>query len=270
MCAIAQERHLESMIITFDRHPREVIHSDYVPQLLSSLEEKMRRLRQSMAQQVEMLHFTTEMSKMSASDFMRKVLRDRLDVSVLVMGYDHHFGHGGGRHEDYVNWGLECGIEVLQANELNEDKISSSRIRSLLQEGRISEANALLGYPYSLEGPVVRGHQVGRLLGFPTANLGLPQEKLLPVCGVYAVRATLSDGTSYPAMLNIGSRPTLQNGDDISVEVHLLNFSGDLYGKEIQVELVARLREECHFLSTEALREQMRKDAAEAIRLLEA
>ena len=269
MCSLAKVQGMESVIITFDRHPREVIHSNYVPQLLSLPTEKLFLLRQSGAEQVEVLHFTQEMSLWSASEFMTKVLREKLDVSVLVMGYDHRFGHGGGSHADYVRWGKECGIEVELAHELEGEKISSSRIRSLLKDGQLAEANRLLGYNYPLSGTVVKGHQIGRHLGFPTANLQIPTMKLLPADGVYAGRAILPEGEACPAVLNIGKRPTMQNGENISVEVHLLRFSGDLYEKEIRVELVARLRNELQFSSISELRAQIQKDADKAICLLD-
>ncbi len=269
MCSMTKTLGMESVIITFDRHPREVIHSNYVPQLLSSPAEKLFLLRQSGAERVEVLHFTQEMSHWSALEFMKRVLKEQLNISMLVMGYDHRFGHGGGSHEDYVRWGKECGIEVVLARELEGEKVSSSRIRSLLKEGLLTEANELLGYNYPLSGTVVKGHQIGRHLGFPTANLQIPPMKLLPADGVYAGRAMLPEGGVCPAVLNIGQRPTMQNGEDISVEVHLLHFSGDLYRKEIRVELVTRLRDELQFSSIDELRVQIQKDAEEAICLLD-
>lgn len=270
MCSLAKERGMESVIITFDRHPREVIHSDYVPQLLSSPTEKLLLLRQSGADHVEVLHFTLEMSQWSASTFMKDVLRKQLDISLLVMGYDHRFGHDGGSHEDYIRWGRECGIDVVLAHELEGEKVSSSRIRSLLKSGLLAEANAMLGYDYSLSGIVVKGYQIGRNLGFPTANLQVPPSKLLPLDGVYAGRVQLQGGGgTCPAVLNIGRRPTVQNGEDISVEAHLLHFSGNLYGQEVRVELTARLRDEVQFASTDELKLQIQKDADRALRLFE-
>lgn len=269
MCSLAKERGMESVIITFDRHPREVIHSDYVPQLLSSPAEKLFLLHHSGADQVEVLHFTLEMSKWSASTFMKDVLRKQLEISMLVMGYDHRFGHDGGSHEDYIRWGRECGIDVVLAHELKGEKVSSSRIRSLLRSGLLAEANAMLGYDYSLSGIVVKGYQIGRNLGFPTANLQVPPSKLLPADGVYAGRVQLQDGGTCPAVLNIGRRPTVLNGGDISVEAHLLHFSGNLYGQEVRVELKARLRDEVQFASTGELKLQIQKDADRVLRLFE-
>lgn len=269
MCSLAKAQGMESVIITFDRHPREVIHSDFIPQLLSSPSEKLFLLGRSEADRVEVLHFTREMSQWSALEFMMRILKEQLGISTLVMGYDHRFGHGGGSHEDYVRWGMECGIDVELARELEGEKVSSSRIRSLLKEGMLKEANALLGYDYPLSGTVVKGHQIGRHLGFPTANLRIPQEKLLPADGVYAGRAILPEGKACPAVLNIGQRPTIQNGGDVTVEVHLLNFSGDLYGKEIRMELAVRLRDELQFSSVEELKMQIQMDAEDAIRLMD-
>ena len=269
MCTVAKKRGMESMIVTFDRHPREVLHTGYIPQLLSTQKEKVERLMKTPAQRLEVLPFTSEMSRLTASEFMEKVLRTELGVSVLMMGYDHQFGHGGGSYEDYVKWGVRCGIEVLQAHELEGERVSSSRIRSLLDEGRLAEANALLGYCYTLNGIVKTGHQVGRKLGFPTANLHIEARKLVPANGVYAVRAILPDGKIYPAVMNIGNRPTLQNGCDVTVEAHLLRFEGNLYHKDVRLEMVERLRDESHFCSTEELKVQIREDAERALHVLE-
>ena len=269
MCSLAKAQGMESVIITFDRHPREVIQTDYVPQLLSLSTEKLFLLHKSGVDGVEVLHFTKEMSEWSASEFMTRVLKEQLGISTLVMGYDHRFGHDGGSHEDYIRWGKECGIDVVLAGELEEEKVSSSRIRSLLKEGQLAEANGLLGYDYPLSGTVVKGHQIGRHLGFPTANLRIPQEKLLPADGVYAGQAMLSDGEACPAVLNIGHRPTMQNGMDVTVEVHLINFSDDLYGKEMQVKLMVRIRDEQQFSSIDELRVQIQKDAEETLRMVD-
>ena len=269
MCSLAKALGMESVIITFDRHPREVIHSDFIPQLLSSQSEKLFLLSRTEAERVEVLRFTHEMSQWSALEFMIKVLKEQLGISTLVMGYDHRFGHDGGTHEDYVRWGRECGINIVLARELEGEKVSSSRIRSLLKNGQMAEANMLLGYDYSVGGTVVKGHQIGRHMGFPTANIRVPREKLLPAEGVYAGRGILPDGGVCQAVLNIGQRPTVHNGEDVSVEVHLLRFSGELYGKEIRVELVARLRDELQFSSMDELKVQIQKDAEEAICLLD-
>lgn len=268
LCTLATERELDSLIVTFDRHPRQVICTDYVPELLSTYEEKDALLKQTPVNEIEFLHFTKEMSRFTASDFMQQVLCKKLNVQVLLMGYDHRFGHNGGTPDDYIRWGREFGMEVLMAQELPDGKVSSSRIRNLLKEGELETANALLGRSYTLDGMVVEGHKVGRTMGFPTANLQLNPEKLLPAKGVYAVRCTTADGDHLNGVLNIGNRPTIGNGDDISVEVHLLHYTGDLYGQQVQLELEKRIRCEMEFASKEELRQQIEEDISTAQKIL--
>lgn len=268
VCRLAHSLSRPSLIITFDRHPRQVLHSDYVPQLLSTLTEKKALLSASGIDRLEVLPFTEEMSRLTALEFMQQVLRNQMDVQTLVMGYDHRFGCGGGTFPDYVEWGRQTGIDVVQAHELEGEKVSSSRIRRFLSEGDVRQANRMLGYSYSLQGIVVSGHQVGRHIGFPTANLKVQEDKLLPACGVYAVRVVLEEGAMYDGMLCIGHRPTLHNGDELSVETHLFGFSGDLYGKKVKLMLVDRLRDEQPFPSVQALQQQLEQDAVQAQKVL--
>lgn len=265
-----EERRLNPLTITFDRHPRQVLSEDYVPRLLTTLPEKLELLRMAGATDIEVLPFTPELGRLTALDFMRNVLAERLNVAVLVMGYDHRFGHGGGTPEEYVEWGRQCGIEVGMAKPLPEEKVSSSLIRRELEKGNLAAAIRMLGHPYWLSGRVIGGHQMGRRLGFPTANIAVADEKLLPACGVYAARTQLPDGTTYKSVLNIGARPTLHNGDDVSVEAHLLDFIGDLYARELRVEVVERLREERVFDDTEVLGRQIAEDCAAAREILDA
>jgi len=268
VCRLAQELGCPSLVITFDQHPRQVLHSDYIPQLLSTLMEKKVLLSASGIDHLEVLPFTEELSRLTALQFMQQVLRDQLDVQTLVMGYDHRFGCGGGTFPDYVEWGRQTGIDVVQAHKLEGEKVSSSRIRSFLLAGDVRQANRMLGYSYSLQGIVVSGHQVGRHIGFPTANMEVQADKLLPACGVYAVRVMLEEGATYDGMLCIGHRPTLHNGDELSVEANLFGFDGDLYGKTVVLNLVDRLRDERSFASVHALRQQLEQDAVKAREIL--
>ncbi len=269
----ARKREMKSVIVTFAEHPRAVLHSDYVPQLLTSPKEKMALLQGLGVDSVEMLHFTDALSQLSAKDFMKDILHDKFGVKTLVMGYDHRFGHGGGSLEEYQKWGEELGIEVLRALPLQSsvkgadasaDNVSSSMIRRFLAEGRVADASELLGHYYTLLGKVVSGHQVGHELGFPTANLQQDNYKLIPANGVYAVWVELEDGTRYAGMLNIGNRPTINNGESVSIEVNLLDFEGDLYNHHITVHFVEFLREEQKFSSREELVEQIKKDRVRA------
>ncbi len=267
VCKLADDLQCPSMLITFNQHPRQVLQTDYIPQLLSTLEEKKVLLSSTSADLIEVLPFTMEMSKLTARQFMSHVLSAQLHVKTLVMGYDHHFGYGGGAFAEYVEWGKQTGIDVVLAHELEGEKVSSSVIRRHLQVGEIKQANRLLGYEYSIQGKVVSGHQVGRNIGFPTANIEVPNDKLLPACGVYAIKAEV-DEAFYNGMLCIGHRPTLNNGNELSVEANLFEFSGDLYGKRVKVNIVERLRDEKPFSSLQALQKQLEQDALQAKKIL--
>ena len=221
-------------------------------------------LAEAFSGEVVVLPFTRELSTLSAREFMQSVLREKLNAELLLMGYNHRFGHGGGTLEEYAAWGKETGIKVCQANALAGEKVSSSRIRNLISLGDINKANAMLGYPYFLTGKVTGGKQIGRQIGFPTANLLLPEQKLLPACGVYAVWVFMPDGTKQGGMLCIGHRPTIEPNGDISVEVHIFDFKGNLYGEQIRIDFIGRLREERHFSSLDALQLQLTHDAAAA------
>ena len=217
---MASDEGLSAVVVTFDRHPKEVVSTDFAPSLLTIQTEKLSLLSQFFKGEIIVLPFTRELGALGAKEFMDRVLKSQLDASLLMMGYNHSFGHGGGTMEDYVAWGKEVGIEVCRAEALAGEKVSSSRIRTLITESDIEHANKLLGYPYFLTGKVVSGRRIGRRIGFPTANLLVPKQKLLPANGVYAVRATLPNGERRAAMLSIGHRPTIEENGEISVEVH--------------------------------------------------
>lgn len=273
---LAAERSLLPMVITFDRHPRQVLHGGWQPCLLSTLEEKEALLRQTGIGRLVVLPFDEELAALSARDFMRKVLREQLGVRLLLTGYDNHFGHRekgcAEGFPDYVGYGQELGLEVVCGQPLVVDgtSVSSSLVRQTLGEGRVEEAARLLGRPYALSGTVEHGEQQGRRMGFPTANLHVATpEKLIPAGGVYAVRVQLeNDSRSWPAMTNIGQRPTFGEGHLQTIETHLLGFSGDLYGRRITLSFVRRLRDEQHFSSPEALARQMAIDAEQCKNIL--
>ena len=265
----AERKGLLSLLITFDRHPRTILHPEESVSLLTTQQEKVDLLRQTGTDEVVVLPFTLELSRLTAREFMQKVLREQLGVAALLLGYDHHFGRGGGSWDDYRAWGNESGIEVVRATELAGEHVSSSRCRQLLTAGDVSSVANLLGRRYALGGQVVPGFHVGHELGFPTANIKPDEGKLVPLRGVYAVWAILAGGTRYRAMLNIGNRPTIGNGDGVSVEVNLLDFHGNLYGQRIVVEFVGRLRDERCFASREALIRQLQYDKESAEHLLQ-
>lgn len=247
--AEAEARGLETMALTFREHPAAVLGRS-VPPMLCMPEAKISLLSQ-WVKQAEMLDFTEDMSHLTASQFMAW-LHEEYRIDFLLLGYDHHFGRPTA-HDDYESDGARLGIEVARALPL--EGISSSAVRRTLAEGDVEDACRMLGRPYTLTGTVVHGHHIGREIGFPTANLHTPL--LIPRTGVYAAHVK---ETGCDAIVNIGQRPTLQNGSDISVEVHIPGYQGDLYGQSLQVEFLRRLRDEMHFPSIEALRAQIQRD----------
>lgn len=232
--------------------------------LLTTQEEKQSLLSEAFGGRVLVLPFTKELSMLTAKEFMQSVLREKLDARLLLMGYNHQFGHGGGTLEEYAKWGRDTGIEVCLAEALAGEKVSSSRIRNLIGEGDIEGANVMLGYTYFITGQITEGKQIGRQIGFPTANLIPPKQKLLPACGVYAVWVVLPNGRRQGGMLCIGHRPTIEANGPVSVEVHIFDFNGNLYGSCLRLELIGRLREERHFTSLDALKHQLAQDAISA------
>lgn len=268
LCQEAQRRDMSSLLVTFDRHPRTIVSPDHVPTLLTTLEEKEHLLRQTGVDEITILPFTKELSLLSARDFMEQVLLRELDVRALVLGYDHAFGHGGGAFADYVRWGQEIGIDVVRAHELESLMVSSSKCRKRLEQGDVEAAGEMLGRAYTLGGTVVRGFHIGRELGFPTANLKPDEEKLIPAHGAYAVWAVLSNGERRGAMLNIGNRPTIGNGEAVSIEVNIFDYDGDLYGQRLTLEFVSRLREEQRFATREELSAQLAADETSARKIL--
>lgn len=265
-----KELNMPSAVITFPEHPRQVLHSDYRPKLLDTFQEKMERLETTGIDYCIALDFTYELSLYSAADFIR-LLAEEYHVKGLLIGYDHRFGHDrSDGFEQYVEYGGQVGMEVRKTSPYDEGniRVSSSEIRRLLQEGKVEMANALLTYPYQLRGRIVSGYKVGRTIGFPTANIEVDSPyKLLPKVGVYAVWVELL-GKRYKGMLYIGKRPTLQNGDNLTIEVNILGFSGNAYNDEITVSFVYAVREDKTFESVEALREQLERDRQTVDKLL--
>ena len=266
--AEAATRGLRSMAVTFEEHPRAALDSQYQPRLLGTLDDKLACLAATGINACALLRFDRAMAQLSAADFMREYLQQQLGVRCLVIGYDHHFGHNRQEgFEDYERHGRAFGIEVVPALplETGDFTVSSSAIRRFLEAGNVKQAAAGLGRPFSLRGTVAEGRRVGRRIGFPTANL-LPADPhlLVPRIGVYAVWAEITEGR-FPAMLNIGRRPTLNNGTDISIEAHLIGFNGNLYNQPLTLHFVRRLRDEQTFPSLESLTHQLEQDAREAL-----
>lgn len=260
----AKANGLASTAVTFDVHPRKVLQTDYQPQLLTTIDEKLLLLSKTGVDNCALLHFDKAMSEMTATDFMRDILAERLNVKKLYIGYDHHFGHDtGATFEDYCRYGRQLGIEVMRspAFTINGSNISSSLIRKYLLDGEIELANNGLGYPYTILGKVVSGYRIGHRIGFPTANIDMSgQDKIMPAPGVYAVKARLSDSVVFMhGMMNIGTRPTF-DGTSLTIEVNLFNFNGDLYGRDLLISFIHRIRQERKFSSAGELSEQLKKD----------
>ncbi len=258
----AAERGLLPIVITFEEHPRLALsQTHYWPELLTTNEQKLHLLEQQGLAGCVMLHFDHAMSMLTSQEFMELVLKKELGVRCLLVGYDHHFGSDlSSGFKDYVRYGKAIGIDVLRERPFkpNDLCISSSATRRFLAGGNVEMAQACLGYPYSLEGIVVEGRHEGTHLGFPTANLRPDCDlQIVPGRGVYAVVAEVN-GFSYKAMLNIGWRPTLDNGDDQTIEAHLLDYDGpSLYGKRLRLNFYRRIRDEHRFSSLDELKQQL-------------
>jgi len=262
--SLAKSHGVSSMVITFSIHPRKVLQSDFQPRLLNEPDEKIALLKGTGVDRVHVLDFNMEIAKLSAAEFIQKYLAQKMAVRLLIVGHDHRLGHN--REEGfpaYAKYGKEVGMEVVQAGRYSTDltpHVSSSEIRHALTHGKVHYAADLLGYRFSFTGFVISGYQVGRKIGFPTANL-IPDcpDKLIPGIGVYSVQVEY-DGKFYKGMLNIGLRPTLKNGDNISIEVHIINFDSDIYHQKIRVSFIRKIREEQKFASLDALIQQLHID----------
>jgi riboflavin kinase / FMN adenylyltransferase len=259
----------ETVLLTFDFHPRHVLRpSEDRVKILTTFEEKCGLLEKAGIDHLVVIPFTPEFSRLSPFEYVRDIVIGLIGVHTMVVGYDHRFGRN--REGDFaaLNEYAEMfgfGIEEISAREIDENKVSSTKIRQSLPEGDIAKAAVYLGHPYSLRGIVTRGAGRGKGLGFPTANLGqIAPDKLIPKPGVYSVSA-LIDGRKFQGMMNIGTNPTFENSDDLRTEVHLFDFSGDLYGKMIEVDFTARIRDEIKFNTVAELILQLQADKEAAM-----
>ena len=252
----AKHHHLSPAIYTFERHPKELL-TGKAPAMLTTNNE-----RKALLQNYGEVHFLdfAAVQHLTAEQFIRH-LHEQEDVEVLLIGYDHHFGSDRlkGFHE-YEKIAHKIGLHVERAHECLVDglPVSSSRIRKLLAASQINQVNRLLGYNYTVSGIVEHGNAIGATIGFPTANIRLNSAKQLPASGVYSVVAQ-ANGVEYKALANIGTNPTVGN-DYFSLEVHLLNFQGDLYGQQLSISFLSFLREEKKFVSLEELKKQITED----------
>lgn len=270
ICRRARATGGRSILVTFHPHPLRVVRPEHAPPLLTTVAEKREVLAESGLEYVVFLPFTRTLQHYPARRFVEEILRDRIGMDELVIGYDHGFGKDReGSVETLRQVGREMGfdVDVVEAFHAEGEPVSSSRIRRLLSEGDAAGAARLLGRPYRLEGVVVRGEQKGRELGFPTANIEVGDpEKMLPKEGVYAAYGRVR-GERIPGLLHLGPRPTFP-GFSPTIELHLLDWSGDIYGDHVRVEVVDRIRDIRPFPSAEALIEAIRQDERDGRRML--
>lgn len=267
----AQTNNTASAVVTFRRHPRTVLSSDYRPQLLNDFEEKLQHLEETGIDYVIALDFDTKMSEMSGYDFIA-YLKEKFNLVGLYIGYDHRFGHNrSDSFEDYVRYGKQLGVDIYKADAtlIGSTPISSSAIRRFLKEGDLDKVNQMLSYKYKLSGKVVAGYGVGRTIGFRTANIEIDNlDKLIPGNGAYAVYVKTPDGILRKGMMNIGNRPTVHDNTERSIEVNIFDFDGELYENIIDIFLVKFLRPERKMNSIDELKEQLQHDKEEAYAIL--
>lgn len=260
----ARERQGVSTVVSFDPHPREVVHGESVP-LLSTIRERAALLEQYGLERFVVIPFTKTFAQLSPQAYVDEILLQRVGLKEIVIGYDHRFGKNReGDRELLERMGSAHGfsVDVIPPQEVDHDVVSSSKIRALLaEEGDVHRAAEMLGRPYALHGTVQEGEKRGRKLGYPTANIGVSDpDKLIPRIGVYATRVQVGDTAPvYGGMMNIGRRPTFDEMD-VTVEVHLLGFEGSIYGEMLHVEFLQRLRDEQKFDSVDALVAQLSRD----------
>lgn len=258
----AQQLNCEGTVLTFFPHPRMVIQNVEPLKLLNTIEEKKLLLESFGIANLIIHPFNKEFSQLSAEDFVKKILVEQLQIQKIIIGYDHRFGTNRSADiNDLIVFGKKYGFEVeqIEAQEIDEIAISSTKIRTSLEDGAITLANEYLGYYYFFSGTVVKGNQIGRTIDFPTANIQIDEEyKLIPKNGVYFVKSKINNKPVF-GMMNIGTRPTVE-GKNQTIEVHFFDFDQDLYDKKITIEMIGFIREELKFESVESLKNQLHKD----------
>lgn len=271
VCEISQRHQGESVVLTFWPHPRLVLHpEDDSLKLLNTFEEKAALLKDQGINHLIRIPFTKEFSQLTSEQFIRNILVDTIGTKKLVIGYDHHFGKNReGSFEQLKQNGPKYGFEVeeIPQQEVDHIGVSSTKIRKALEEGDIETATHLLGKPYSLTGRVIAGDKLGRLMGYPTANIEVDTKfKLIPMDGIYAV-TLLHESNSYRGMLYIGNRPTI-NGTKQNIEVNIFNFSENIYGESLTIHIHKMIRGDQKFSDLEALKNQLKLDEEAAVAIL--
>jgi len=267
---IAKEENLQAIVLTFFPHPRMVVQNDTNIKMLNTIDEKNKLMESEGIDHLVVKKFTKEFSRLSAQDYVRDILVETLHVKHIIIGYDHHFGRNRTANiNDLKAFGeiYDFKVTEISAQEIDEVTISSTKIRNALLEGDIKTANTFLGYNFMLTGTVVQGKGLGKKLNFPTANISIEESyKLIPKNGVYVVKTKIK-GTTVFGMMNIGINPTV-DGKVQSIEVHFFDFSKDIYGLQLDVEILERLRDEQKFDSLDELKIQLSKDLINSKRFL--
>lgn len=263
----------ESVVVTLYPHPRKVLSNSSDLSFLTSMDEKRVLLEKTGIDVLIIVPFTNEFSNKEACEFVKEVLVEKIGMKQLIVGYNHHFGKGGtGNFSTLSDCAIKYGfkLEKVQGFALGNEKVSSTIIREALLKGELEKANQLLGYDYFLNGTIVEGRQIGRSIGFPTANIKPDYlHKLIPKPGVYAVEV-VHDGSAYKGMLNIGTRPTVNSGSDpMSIEVNMFDFEKSIYNQNITLVFRYRMRDEIKFETIDLLVEQLHRDRKNALKLLE-
>lgn len=260
----------ESLVLTFFPHPRMVLQEKSEIKLLNTIEEKIQLLETIGIQNLVIHPFDALFSQLTAEEFVQTVLVDQFDIHKIIIGHDHRFGRNRTANiDDLIGFGEKYGFEVEQISvqEINDLSVSSTKIRKAILEGNMPLANEYLGYDYFLSGIIFKGKQLGRTIGFPTANLKIKEDyKLIPLNGVYVVKSTINQKTVF-GMMNIGFNPTV-SGEQLSIEIHFFDFDADLYDQKITVSILTYMRPEQKFDSVALLTEQLEKDKSTAIRYL--
>lgn len=265
---------LETFVVTFEPHPLKILSPEDAPSLITSLEQKKKFIESYGVKNLLLIPFTKKFSQMSYEEFINRILIEKLNAKLIVVGYNFQFGSGGkGTAEKLKSIGLEKGFETLIVPPVtvNGRIVSSTLIRNMIESGKMKEAKTLLGRPFSIRGKVVKGEAIGRKLGFPTANVFLSPQIIKPAFGVYAV-LVLRNGTFYRGIANIGRKPTFAKVDDssnVTLEVHIFDFNEQIYGEEIEVYFIERIREEKAFQNMESLVLQIKMDIEKARSILD-
>lgn len=264
---IAKTNDLQALVLTFFPHPRMVVQKDSDIKLINTIDEKAAQLQELGVDHLVVKEFTKSFSRLTALEYVRDVLINKLKVKHIIVGYDHHFGRNRtATIDDLIEFGKFYDFEVTQidAQEIGDVAVSSTKIRTALHEGKMKIANQFLGYDFMLTGIVVKGKGLGSNLNFPTANIHIEESyKLIPKEGVYLVQSNLNGHQTY-GMMNIGKNPTVSQDNKTHIEVHFFDFDGDLYGKTLKIELLDHLRSEIKFPNIDALKEQLENDKSTA------